>query len=144
MLREADRLLRPGAIFGVFGYSICRLEGDADVVLQHYHTKTLGPHWHPSRCLLDEQYAHFRFEDGNFETVDDAIVEHHVQMPIDYFMGYLATSSAHKSLLESGEADPLPLLEKAIRDTDVLNDADELSVTFPFIVKIGVRKASSH
>ena len=58
-------------------------------------------------------------------------------MEFESFMGYLATSSAHKSLRESGTDDPLPELAQKIKACDVVNDENQIKVSIPFIVRIG-------
>ena len=46
LLAEAARVLEPGGLFAIFGYSILSLETeDATAILHDYHFNTLGKFW---------------------------------------------------------------------------------------------------
>ena len=58
LLAEAARVLEPGGLFAIFGYSILSLETEeATEILHDYHFNTLGKFWFD----LDLQYIFVHF-----------------------------------------------------------------------------------
>lgn len=137
---ECRRLLKPGGVVAVIGYSVCALLNNdaADKALKRYHFEVLGPHWHPNRWLLDDRYAFFDLAEHGFDHCATVEFDDDRQMTLDEFIGYASTSSARATMIESGHADPLDDLRASI--VAAIGDAETLTVRFPFFCKLGIRQ----
>ena len=55
MYTEVKRVAARDAVIAVWSYSLLKIDSSLDVLLHHYHFKTLGNYWDAERKFVDDQ-----------------------------------------------------------------------------------------
>ena len=111
---EVHRVLRPGGLLAVWGYRLCRIAPEVDVLLQRFYTETVGPYWPPERKLPESGY---RLLDFPFPEIPLPVLNLELDWTAGEFLDYLRTWSAVTRYQAAKGVDPVtgfaPELAKA-------------------------------
>lgn len=133
-MEEAERVLRPGGILAIWGYSAHGIDAPEVLALtQRYAQEILGPYWERGNLdLLQNHYAQIPFP---FDPVDAPAFE--IQRPSTFaqYTGYLRSWSASQTATRALGRDPLepllPELERAWPGEGLV------TMTWPLSIRVG-------
>lgn len=139
-LEEFHRLLKPGGVLGVLGYSVCSIvdNDDAQRAFRKYYVDTLGSLLEPSdpKCMwecdrrrLDTAHVTDEF-DPLFQNMQWTFTEQRKSVQAHEFIDYLKTQSAYQQI-DDGEA-ALEPIAKAL-------NGRQTTVAFPFCLILGTK-----
>ncbi|MEJ0029918.1 MAG: hypothetical protein WDO15_05920 [Bacteroidota bacterium] len=98
---EARRVLKPGGVIAIWGYSLLSIDKEIDPIVNHFYTETIGPYWDKERKLVDEQYKTIEFPFRKIEVPD---FEFSFEWTADEFIGYISTwSSVQKYIKQNNQ-----------------------------------------
>lgn len=107
---EVRRVLRPGGLLAIWGYTLPSVSDAIDALVRRLHGEIVGPYWPAGREHLDAGYSSLSFPFPEIEAPALAVEQ---ALDGDAFEGYLRTWSAVKSFVDAQGMDPLaPLLPK--------------------------------
>jgi SAM-dependent methyltransferase len=111
--REVNRVLKPGGVLAIFGYSFFTTEEPAlaKAVLD-FSMGTLGSYWKPQNRLLWDGYRDIPFPFEEFQVSDPKLS---VEMNFDEMMGYVRSWSATQLYRDQHGIDPVIEFEKQVR-----------------------------
>jgi SAM-dependent methyltransferase len=110
--REVERVARPGGIFAAFTYGLISLGEEVDHVIEKFYHHTLATYWPPERSHVDSGYQTIPFPFPEISAPDFQLVE---TWTLQRLIGYLATWSAVKEYRRRTGNDPLPEVERELR-----------------------------
>ena len=93
---EADRVLKPGGVLGVWAYAVFRSTPEIDRVVDHLYRDIVGPYWPPDRAMIEQGYAGVEMP---FEPVDAPPFFMRKEWTADDVLGYLGTWSATRGYI---------------------------------------------
>lgn len=131
---EVRRVLAPGGVLAVFGYTHNRVTPAVDALVRHYHDVTLAAHWPAGRQTLLDGYPALALPFAR--ELEAPAFEMREEWTVAQFLGYLRTWSAVQRLLAAGDAGPVAALEGAVRDA--WGDDPVRPVTWPMVLRAGV------
>jgi SAM-dependent methyltransferase len=108
---EASRILRPGGLLAVWGYSNATVAPEFDGELIDFYTRVVGPYWPPERAIVEAQYATVVMPFDEIASPPFALEQ---DMTGEGFAGYLGTWSAVQRYRQAVGEDPMPLIRPAI------------------------------
>ena len=137
---EVDRVLRPGGTFVAVAYSFPQLvNARANLAPMNFYVNVLGARlspgmegcwWETNRPTIDCFYTDVPFPAGSVTSH----LPQRVSVSLTNYINYLKTLSAYRTLVRSGEADPLPQVERdilaAVGSTDP--ETTQIEVDIPF------------
>lgn len=111
--REAERVLKPGGVFAVWGYGLLSTSRDIDPLIQHFYADTLDAFWDPERRYIEEEFASVDFPFGNKHNKD-----FHMEFTwdIDRLRGYFNSWSAVQQYIRETGNNPVDPLMASIRE----------------------------
>ncbi|MFL5578755.1 MAG: class I SAM-dependent methyltransferase, partial [Gemmatimonadaceae bacterium] len=110
--REARRVLRPGGAIAVWSYGDAVLEAPAlDAAYRRFYGDVLGPYWPRERARIGAAYLTMPFP---FAELPAPTLDMSVRWHLADLAGYVRTWSAVTRYVAEHEADPVPLLERAL------------------------------
>ena len=109
---EVRRVVAPGGALAVWCYTMPKLGGVIDEIVDAYYSKTCGPYWAPDRRLVDQGYATLAMP---FDDVVSPSLHIEARLTLDAFAGYLRTWSATQKLAAAIGRDPVIEVEEALR-----------------------------
>lgn len=145
---EVLRVLKPGGVFVAVAYAFPKLKNaEAQMAVESFYFDLLGGGkspgstgcwWETNRPTIDGFYADVPFPiDAELRRLDQT-----VSITLEHYMNYLRTLSAYRTLLRSGESDPLPEIEDKIARAFVTNDVGKvipselmIEVEIPFFIR---------
>lgn len=65
---EVKRVAKPGAVMAVWTYSLLKISGEIDKIINAYHFSTLKNYWDPERKYVDDGYATIPFPFTEIKT----------------------------------------------------------------------------
>src|SRR5690606_12899398 len=135
--READRVLRPGAVLAAWTYGLLTVEPpEANVVVERFY-RMLDPWWPPERALVDDGYRSIPFP---FDALPAPPFEIRAQWSLTQLAGYVRTWSAVARYRRDRGADPVVRLEEELRPLWGEPRGTRL-VVWPLALKVGRRRA---
>lgn len=111
--KEAKRVLKPGGILAIWGYSLLRL-GDSllEEILSSYYSDVVGPYWPPERHWIDSGYRDLPFPFGELRV---PAFEMRTRWRLDNLIDYVSTWSATKRYMADNRDNPLLDLEEKLQ-----------------------------
>ncbi|MEM6633836.1 MAG: class I SAM-dependent methyltransferase [Bacteroidota bacterium] len=131
--KEVQRVIKPGGILAVWGYSLLRIHPEIDPLLDQYYTDIIGPYWAPERKHVDQNYAQIAFPFDLLDPPESFAIQAH--WTVEQFEGYLRTWSSLQTYLQAHEENPVPILIQQIRERKLWEGS--LRVQFPIFTKVG-------
>jgi SAM-dependent methyltransferase len=128
--QEARRVLRPGGVVAVWGYSLLKVSSEIDPLLNHFYTEIIGPYWDKERKLIDEQYETILFP---FDKIATPSFEFSFEWTIDELSGYLTTWSSVQKYIKAHGVNPVHEFIEEIRPMW----KGKMKVSFPLFVLVG-------
>jgi SAM-dependent methyltransferase len=108
---EVTRLLKPGGLFGAWCYSLMRINGPVDELIDDFYRGTLQGYWPPERASVDSGYRDIQTPLPRLEPPAFAIEAH---WSFTQLTGYLRTWSAVQYRERQQGRDPVSELEPAL------------------------------
>jgi ubiquinone/menaquinone biosynthesis C-methylase UbiE len=102
--REVERVLKPGGVLAVWGYSFPAVEPEIDRVIRKYHDQVLAGYWPERYNYVAQDYSNLPFPLA--EIVPPKIVME-ANWSLDQFGGFLSSWSASQRYLEKNGKHPL-------------------------------------
>lgn len=109
---EVRRVVAPGGALAVWWYTMPKLGGAVDEIVDTYYSKTCGPYWSPERRLVEQGYGTLAMP---FDDVAAPPLHIEARLTLDAFAGYLRTWSATQKLAAAIGRDPVIEVEEALR-----------------------------
>jgi ubiquinone/menaquinone biosynthesis C-methylase UbiE len=110
--KEAKRVLKPGGIIAVIGYSLFKSNAKTDAVILKFYKDIIGPFWDEERRYLDEKYQTIPFP---FQEIECPKFEQEYRWTFNQLFGYLNTWSAVKHYEKAKRENPVDLIEKELK-----------------------------
>lgn len=130
---EARRVLRPGGVIAVIGYSLFETDFKAiDAAIDHFYHDVVGPYWDPERDYLDQKYRTLPFPFA--PEIEFPAHEMGLRWSREQLLGYLRSWSAVQHYMRRHGVDPVAAFEEKIRA--VWPAADEIAVHWPILTRI--------
>lgn len=128
-----NRVLKPGGLLAVLGYTLLTVDDAVDVVIHQIYEDILGDeYWDPERKYIEERYQTIPFP---LTDVEVPKFTQSLTWSYDQLLGYLNTWSAVKHYIHRQGANPVDSLEPDLRrawGTD-----DRKVVYFPILLRVG-------
>ncbi|HPM30911.1 MAG TPA: class I SAM-dependent methyltransferase [Chryseolinea sp.] len=107
---EVKRVGKQDAMLAVWGYTLCSVNPEIDILFSDYYTNIVGPYWDSARKLIENEYRDIEFP---FEEIPSPKFEIQVSWTLEHYEGYLRSWSATQKYIKANDTDPLvTLLEK--------------------------------
>ncbi len=131
---QVRRVLQPGGVLAVLGYSIFHTDSPAvDAVIHRFYTEITGPYWDPERRYLDEGYQTIPFPLEEIR-MPDFVMQYRWTLPD--VLGYLNTWSAVQHYIRINGEDPVALMEAEFQQA--WGGVGEREVRFPLLTRVGI------
>ena len=102
--REVERVLKPGGVLAVWGYTFPEVDADVDRVVTDFNDRILGGYWPEDYAYVAHSYRDLPFP---FAEITPPALGMHADWTLEQFSGFLASWSASKRYLEKNGAHPL-------------------------------------
>jgi SAM-dependent methyltransferase len=110
---EVERVLVPGGVLAAWCYELCTVNDRCDAIVVELYTDIVGKFWPPERRLIEARYAAIEMPGTRIDTPKFSMA---VDWSVGDMLGYLRTWSACNRYREKYGADPVSLIESALRD----------------------------
>lgn len=130
--REVDRVLKPGGILAIWGYSFFQISDEIDPVIQEGLLDPLDPFWASGNRQVMNGYRDLVLP---FEELRDIpLFTIRVEWTVDQLLAYCQTWSAVKRYLSEVEIDPITRFEPALKT--IWGDPDQTrAVNMPMVFR---------
>jgi ubiquinone/menaquinone biosynthesis C-methylase UbiE len=131
---EVTRVLAPGGLIAVWGYSLPSVASAAlDRELRRFHDEIVGPFWPPERKMVNSHYREVAFPFAEISVPPFALEQQFTRRALE---GYLGTWSATHRFRAARFDDPVDQIRKVL--TTEWPDPDEVRlVRWPMFVRAG-------
>lgn len=128
---EAKRVLKPGGVLALFGYTLPVIDPAVDAAILKLYEEILGPYWDSERKIVDSGYKDLWFPFGKISHP-----EFKIELEWNYMqlIGFLGTWSAVQHYKNKNSTDPLRIVKEEIRS--VWGNLDEKKITFPVFLLV--------
>jgi len=109
---EVSRLLKPGAVFCAWCYSLMRIDSELDALIDDFYAQTLNGYWPQGRASVDAGYRDIHHPFKPLSVPPFAI---EVSWSLEQLLGYLRTWSAVQRYEQQNGVDPLLHLAPKLR-----------------------------
>lgn len=130
--QEVRRVIKPGGILAVWGYSMLTIDPAIDNLILEFYHNTVGPFWDGARRLVEDEYRTIEFP---FERIPSPRFDIKVKWDVDQLSGYLSSWSATQNYIKVKGNDPVAVLMQDVRR--IWKQAERL-ITFPIFSNIGI------
>jgi SAM-dependent methyltransferase len=137
VLREIQRLVKPGGVFATYKYDFPRAHGAAADVVERHLWQRWEPHRSPKLKGLDRT-AELMEHSGYFSNIESPTVPYVIDYLVPQFVEFLASTSYVSAYMRTLEA-PDDYLALFTRELAAVV-GDHSPVSFDIYMNIGVRK----
>ena len=130
---EAKRVLKAEGVLAVWSYNLLRINPVIDAIVNHFYTDTVGSFWPPERKLVEKGYRDLPFPFEELNAPEFAIT---AEWSADALLGYLGTWSASRRYQKELGQDPIPLIERELRNAWP-DPGKPLLVRWPLAIRLG-------
>ena len=111
---EVRRVLRPGGILALIGYSLFTAnDARVDAVVRHFYADLTGPYWDAERRHIDAGYRTIPFPLEEI-AMPDFFME--FDWTVDDVLGYFSSWSAVQHYIRKNGQNPVELIEPSLRE----------------------------
>ncbi len=128
--KEVKRVMKPGGILAVWGYSLLNVDEKIDPIINDFYTNVIGAYWDKERKLVDEHYETVAFP---FERIATPAFEFSFEWSLAELSGYLTTWSSVQKYIKANGTNPVDKLVERI----VPHWSGKRKVSFPLFVLMG-------
>ncbi len=128
--KEVKRVMKPGGLLAVWGYSLLHVDEKIDPIMKDFYTKEVGPYWDKERRLVDEHYETIAFP---FERIATPAFEFSFEWSLAELSGYLTTWSSVQKYIKANGVNPVEKLIEQIAP----HWSAKRKVSFPLFVVLG-------
>jgi ubiquinone/menaquinone biosynthesis C-methylase UbiE len=133
--KEVKRVALQNAFIAVWAYSLLKIDGQIDELINDYHFNFLGSYWDAERKYVDDKYKHIPFPFEKIKT-PDFFIEKHWSLP--ELGGYLNTWSALQKYIKANTTNPVPDLMNSIKP--YWGSSVKRKIIFPIHLLLGAIK----
>ena len=132
---EVNRTVKRNGIIAAIGYSLPRIDTQTNEVIDNFYNNILGEYWDKERKYIDEDYRTIPFP---FNEIQSPTLFSNYDWSFEQLIGYLNTWSAVQHYIERNNENPI---EKITNDLlECWNDGEMKQVTFPILLRVGMKK----
>ncbi|QBR13189.1 class I SAM-dependent methyltransferase [Sphingobacterium sp. CZ-2] len=121
---EVKRVLKKGGIIATWAYGIPSINKELDVLIKHFHQKTVGPYWPIETRSIDQEYTTIPFPFREIEPPEFYIRK---RFKMEDLLGHLLSWSATQRFIEQVGHNPIDQLrlevEKIWGNPQLVKDA---------------------
>ena len=131
--KVVKRVAKHGATIAIWGYEVCTVNQEIDIIFNRLYKDILGNYWPPERKLVEKKYSTIPF---SFENVieNEFFIEKNWNLT-DY-CNFLKTWSAYQQYRKEHIKDPLGFVMDSLENAWGKKDESRI-VKFPVFLKIG-------
>jgi SAM-dependent methyltransferase len=130
---EVKRVLKPGGILAIWGYSLVVSDYmDLNKKLKAFYTETVGPYWDPERKYVDDHYRTIPFPYNELPPAEFTIEQ---QWNLDDLSGYLNTWSSVQHFIKANKYNPVDQLKADL--TKIWPPEATIPFRFPLFLRLG-------
>ncbi len=130
---EVQRLLAPGGVLAVVGYSFMKITPTIDQRIENTLLRNINPYWAEGNRLIMDSYRTIPFPFPELSPVPSFHIE--VKWNFNQLLNYLRTWSAVKRYANERNQDPIQPLIPSLRE--VWGDPElRRTVTMPLVIKV--------
>lgn len=130
---EARRVLQPGGVLALIGYSLFDSDSAAvDSVIRHFYLNITGPYWDAERSYIDAGYRTIPFP---FEEIEVPEFRMEYKWTVDDVLGYLSSWSAVQHYIRKNGQNPLDLIDSDLKRA--WGDVGEREISCQILLKVG-------
>ncbi len=130
---EVKRVAKPGAVMAGWTYSLLKISGEIDKIINEYHFFTLEKYWDPERKYVDDGYATIPFPFTEIKTPPFTI---EVNWSLKDLEGYLNTWSALQKFIAVNSYSPVKDIIERIRPH--WGNGEKRKMIFPVHLRLGI------
>ncbi len=108
---EVKRVLKKGGIIAAWAYGIPSINKELDVLIKHFHQKTVGPYWPIETRSIDQEYTTIPFPFREIEPPEFYIRK---RFKLEDLLGHLLSWSATQRFMEQVGQNPIDQLRSEV------------------------------
>lgn len=129
---EVTRVGTAGSLLAAWAYSLLRISGDIDKLVDQHYSQTLKGYWDEERKYVDENYTTIPFP---FEEIKAPQFQIEVNWSMEDLEGYLDTWSAIQKFVAANKYNPVGDLVKKIKT--IWGPDEKRKIIFPVFLRLG-------
>lgn len=130
---EMKRVAKNGAVLGIWGYGLLRIEKSIDGLIDHFYKEIVGPYWNSERNHVDNAYQSISLD---FEEIELKKQYHiTVNWTLKELEGYFNSWSSVQNYITENTENSTPAVIEEIHEYWKKDTAKEIK--FPIFTRIG-------
>lgn len=125
-------VLKPGAVFAAWGYSLMQVIPAVDAVISHYYTNIIGPYWPADRRHIESAYQTIPFPLNEVSAPGFVLT---CEWSLDALIGYLDTWSATQRYIQDRGQNPVELIRSDL--VKAWGSAPVRTIVWPVFLRVG-------
>lgn len=138
--RECLRLLRPGGVLAVVGYTFLEVTPEIDGLITENLLSPIDRFWAEGNRLIMNAYRDLPFPFAEIPNVPSFAIE--VEWSLEQLLAYLRTWSAVKRYVVEIGSDPVSTLARELKKA--WGGSETKTVKMPLVLRVGRPETSSH